>query len=521
MFTQPDSFGKQPFNHRAGNGARPPRRLKDHLLGATFPTGMRTRNMYNDVSLFIDGSWTKAASGRTIDILNPATGDKIGVVAHADRGDLDRALDAASKGFRAWRKVSAFDRSKLMRKAADILRSRADAIAELLTQEQGKPLPEAKMEVLAAADVIDWFAEEARRAYGRVIPSRAEGIYQLVLKEPVGPAAAFTPWNFPINQVVRKLSGAVAAGCSVIVKAPEETPASPAELIRAFADAGIPDGVVNLVYGVPAEISEYLIPHPVIRKISFTGSTVIGKQLAALAGAHMKRVTMELGGHAPAIVFEDADIAVASKLLAGAKYRNAGQVCVSPTRMLVQESVYEQFVDGFVAHTKALKVGNGLESGVTMGPLANARRITAMEAFIGDARQKGATVRTGGSRIGNKGNFFEPTVLTDVPLEARVMNEEPFGPLALIAPFRGFDDVVAEANRLPFGLASYAYTRSAKTANAIASAVEAGMMSINHQGLALIETPFGGVKDSGYGSEGGSEAIEGYLVTKFVTQAGL
>nr|WP_294529836.1 NAD-dependent succinate-semialdehyde dehydrogenase [uncultured Rhodopila sp.] len=477
--------------------------------------------MYPDVSLFIDGTWTKAVSGRSIDVVNPATGDKIGTVAHADKADLDRALEAAAKGFRAWRKVAAFDRSKLMRKAADILRSRADEISRLLTQEQGKPLPEAKGEVLAAADVIDWFAEEARRAYGRVIPARTDGIYQLVIKEPVGPVAAFTPWNFPINQVVRKLSGAVAAGCSIIVKAPEETPASPAELVRAFADAGIPAGVVNLVYGVPAEISEYLIPHPVIRKISFTGSTVIGKQLAALAGAHMKRVTMELGGHAPAIVFDDADIAAASKLLAGAKYRNAGQVCVSPTRMLVQESVYEQFVEGFVAHAKAVKVGDGLESGTTMGPLANARRITAMETFIGDAQQKGATIRTGGSRIGNKGNFFEPTVLTDVPLEARVMNEEPFGPLALISPFRGFDDVVAEANRLPFGLASYAYTRSAKTAAAIGSAVEAGMMSINHQGLALPETPFGGVKDSGYGSEGGSEAIEGYLITKFVTQAGM
>ncbi|MFL5255764.1 MAG: NAD-dependent succinate-semialdehyde dehydrogenase [Rhodopila sp.] len=477
--------------------------------------------MYTDVSLFIDGAWTKAASGRAIDVVNPATGDRIGSVAHAERADLDRALEAAEKGFRTWRKVSAFDRSKVMRKAADILRSRADAIAELLTLEQGKPLPEAKMEVLAGADTIDWFAEEARRTYGRVIPARAEGIYQLVVKEPVGPVAAFTPWNFPINQVVRKLSGALAAGCSIIVKAPEETPASPAELIRAFADAGVPAGVMNLVYGVPAEISEYLIPHPTIRKISFTGSTAVGKQLAALAGAHMKRVTMELGGHAPVIVFDDADIGLASKLVAAAKYRNAGQVCAAPTRLLVQENVYEQFVDGFVAHTKALKVGNGLESGTTMGPLANTRRITAMETFIGDAQQKGATVRTGGNRIGNKGNFFEPTVLTDVPTEARVMNEEPFGPLALISPFRGFDDVVAEANRLPYGLASYAYTRSAKTANAIASAVEAGMMSINHHGLALPETPFGGVRDSGYGSEGGSEAIEAYLNTKFVSQAGL
>jgi succinate-semialdehyde dehydrogenase/glutarate-semialdehyde dehydrogenase len=477
--------------------------------------------MYSNVSLFIDGAWGPAAAGRTIDVVNPATGEKIGTIPHAATSDLDRALAAADKGFKVWRKVSAFDRSKVMRKAADILRERADKIATLLTMEQGKPLAEAKGEVLAGADVIDWFAEEARRAYGRVIPARAEGVYQLVIKEPVGPVAAFTPWNFPINQVVRKLSAGLAAGCSIIVKAPEETPASPAELIRAFADAGVPAGVINLVYGIPSEISEYLIPHPIIRKMSFTGSTVIGKQLAALAGAHMKRVTMELGGHAPAIVFDDADIDAASRMLAGAKFRNAGQVCVSPTRMLVQEKVYAQFVEGFVAHTKKVKVGDGLESGTTMGPLANPRRITAMETFIGDARQKGATVRTGGNRIGNKGNFFEPTVLTDVPMEARVMNEEPFGPLAIISPFRGLEDVVTEANRLPFGLASYAFTRSAKTANAIAGAVEAGMMTINHMGLALPEVPFGGVKDSGYGSEGGSEAIEAYLNTKFVTQAGL
>jgi succinate-semialdehyde dehydrogenase/glutarate-semialdehyde dehydrogenase len=477
--------------------------------------------MYSDISLFIDGSWTPAAGGRTIDVVNPATGEKIGTVPHAATSDLDRALEAADKGFHTWRKVSAFDRSKLMRKAANILRERADDIAQKLTMEQGKPVVEAKGEVLAGADVIDWFAEEARRAYGRVIPARAEGVYQLVIKEPVGPVAAFTPWNFPINQVVRKLSAALAAGCSIIVKAPEETPASPAELIRAFADAGVPAGVVNLVYGVPSEISEYLIPHPIIRKISFTGSTAVGKQLAALAGQHMKRVTMELGGHAPAIVFDDADVDLASRMLAVAKYRNAGQVCVSPTRLLIQEKVYDQFVDGFVANTKKVKVGDGLESGTTMGPLANPRRIAAMEMLIGDAQQKGANVRTGGNRIGNKGNFFEPTVLTDVPLEARVMNEEPFGPLAVISPFRGMDDVVAEANRLPYGLASYAFTRSAKTAQQLATSVESGMMTINHMGLALPEVPFGGVKDSGYGSEGGSEAIEAYLNTKFVTQAGL
>ena len=477
--------------------------------------------MYPDVLLLIDGVWTKAEGGRSLPVANPATGETNGTVAHASRGDLDRALEAADKGFRVWRKISAYDRAKVMRKAADLLRERVDAIARLMTLEQGKPLAEAKGETLAGADVIDWFAEEARRAYGRVVPARAEGIYQLVLKEPVGPVAAFAPWNFPINQVVRKVSAALAAGCSIIVKAPEETPASPAELLRCFVDAGVPSGVLNLVFGVPAEISEYLIPHPVIRKISFTGSTAVGKQLAALAGAHMKRVTMELGGHAPAIVFADADMDAATRILSTNKLRNAGQVCISPTRFLVQEGVYDAFVEQFTARIKAAKVGDGLEAGTTMGPLANPRRIAAMETFIGDAVQRGATLRTGGNRIGNKGNFFEPTVLTDVPKDARIMNEEPFGPVAVISRFGTFDEVVAEANRLPFGLASYAYTRSAKTANAIAAAVEAGMMSINHHGLALPEVPFGGVKDSGYGSEGGLEAIEAYLNTKFVSQAGL
>jgi succinate-semialdehyde dehydrogenase/glutarate-semialdehyde dehydrogenase len=476
---------------------------------------------YPQVNLHIDGAWVKGAGGKSEPVLNPATGDSIGDVPHADKADLDRALAAAEKGFKAWRKVSAYDRYKLMRKAADIFRSRIDEIAAVLTLEQGKPLAEAKGEAMAGADVIDWFAEEARRAYGRVIPARGEGIYQIVVKEPVGPVAAFTPWNFPINQAVRKISAAVATGCSVIIKGPEETPASCAALVQAYLDAGLPAGVINLVFGVPAEISEYLIPHPTIRKISFTGSTVVGKHLASLAGAHMKRVTMELGGHAPAIVFDDADVDVAVKLLSANKFRNAGQVCVSPTRFLVQEKVYEPFVEKFVKAAKAIKVGDGLDKETRMGPLANARRIEAMERFITDAKAKGAKVETGGNRIGNKGFFFEPTVLTDVPRDAKIMNEEPFGPVAPITPFKDFESVVSEANRLPYGLAAYAYTRSAKTAAAIGAAVETGMISINHHGLALPEVPFGGVKDSGYGSEGGSEAIEGYLVTKFITQAGL
>ena len=477
--------------------------------------------MYPDTQLYIDGAWCAAASGRTHPVVNPATGAAIGKFAWADRADLDRALAAAEKGFQTWKKVSAYERSKIMRKAAELMRERLQSIAEIMTQEQGKTVAEAKAEILNGADTIDWFAEEGRRTYGRVIPARGEGIYQLVVKEPVGPVAAFTPWNFPINQIVRKLSAALAAGCSIIVKAPEETPGSPAELIRAFADAGVPAGAVGLVYGDPAEISSYLIPHPVIRKISFTGSTVVGKQLAALAGLHMKRVTMELGGHAPVIVFDDADAAVAAKAMAASKFRNAGQVCISPTRFLVQEGIYDSFVEQFVASAKALKVGNGLDKESRMGALANPRRAKAMEANLEDAGRHGGKLRTGGHAIGDKGNFWEPTVVTELANDAKAMNEEPFGPLAIINPFRTFDDAVKEANRLPFGLAAYAWTKSAKTANAIAASVETGMISINHVGLGIPETPFGGVKDSGYGSEGGSEAIESYMNPKFITQAGL
>jgi succinate-semialdehyde dehydrogenase/glutarate-semialdehyde dehydrogenase len=454
-------------------------------------------------------------------VRNPATGEVMGELACAETSDLEEVAQAAHRGFDVWRKISAFDRYKMMRKAAQLLRDRVEAVAQLMTLEQGKPLAEARMEVMACADTIDWFAEEGRRAYGRVIPARQMDVYQLVIKEPVGPVAAFTPWNFPINQIVRKLAAALAAGCSIIVKAPEETPASPAELIRVFIDAGVPAGVVNLVYGDPAHISTYLIAHPAIRKISFTGSTPVGKQLAAMAGQHIKRMTMELGGHAPVIVFNDADISLAAKTMAASKFRNAGQVCVSPTRFLVQEDVFNEFVDQFVLHAEKLKVGNGMEAGITMGPLANPRRVTAMQNLVDDAEQQNAKLKTGGKRLGSSGNFWTPTVLTELSLSARAMSEEPFGPMALINPFNTFDDAVQEANRLPFGLAAYAWTRSARTAQQIAASVQTGMITINHLGLGMPETPFGGVKDSGYGSEGGTEALEAYLNPKFVSQAGL
>lgn len=475
---------------------------------------------YPDVQLFIDGHWRGAESKERIDVVNPATGEALGSVAHARISDVDVAVAAAKRGFDTWRTWAPADRSALMRRAASLLRERADMIARLMTMEQGKPLGEATFEVMLGADVIDWFAEEARRTYGRVIPGAA-GVHQLAVKEPVGIAAAFTPWNFPINQVVRKVAAALAAGCSVIVKAPEETPASPAELIRVFADAGLPAGVVNLLYGTPAEISAHLIPHPAVRKISFTGSTAVGKELAGLAGLHMKRATMELGGHAPAIVFRDADPGVASATLAATKYMNGGQVCISPTRMLVHESIYDEFVEQFVGLSRAIVVGDGLDPATHMGPLANERRLAAMEALVADAAQQGAKVAIGGRRIGNKGNFFEPTVVTGVPLHARVMNEEPFGPLSIINRFSDVDEAIEEANRLPYGLAAYAFTNSTKTAQDVAARTEAGMVSINHFGLAAPETPFGGVKDSGYGSEGGIEAMEAYQNIKFVSQANI
>jgi succinate-semialdehyde dehydrogenase/glutarate-semialdehyde dehydrogenase len=477
---------------------------------------------YPDTHLFLNGEWREAAAKESLEIINPATEEVIGKVSHARKEDLDIALNAAENAFNSWKNVSAYERSKILRKAADIVRSKADQIATLMTMEQGKPLIEAKMETMGAADSIDWYAEEGRRAYGRIIPSRApQGVYQFVFKEPVGVVAAFTPWNFPLNQVVKKVAAAFAAGCTAIVKGPEETPASVAELIKAFDEAGMPKGSVNLVYGIPAEISEYLIAHPIVRKVTFTGSTAVGKLLASQAGTHMKRVTMELGGHSPAIVCEDADVKAAVKILSANKFRNAGQVCISPTRFLVHDSVYEEFVDGFVKQAEALTVGNGLDDGVKMGPLAHDRRLTAIEGFVADAVENGAKVLTGGKRKGNKGYFFEPTVMTNVSNDARIMNEEPFGPLAPINSFSSIDEVVEESNRLNYGLAAYAYTNSAKTAQDLGQAIESGQVSINHHGLGLVDTPFGGVKDSGYGSEGGPEGLDAYMTTKLVSQTGL
>lgn len=486
--------------------------------GVQFQQG--DRMSYPDTQLFIDGTWRPAQDGRSLAVLNPATGAEIGRVAHAGIADLDEALAAADRAFAEWKRSSPLHRSDLMRKAAALLRERAEAIAALMVAEQGKPLAQARIETLAGAEIIEWFAEEARRTYGQVIPPRVPGVTQLTIREPLGPVAAFTPWNFPINQAVRKVSAALAAGCTIIVKAPEETPASPAELIRCFAEAGVPAGVVNLVYGDPAEISSYLIPHPVIRKVSFTGSTAVGKQLAAMAGQHMKPATMELGGHAPVLVFDDADVDAAVAAMAASKLRNAGQVCISPTRFLVQEGVADRFTEGFTAALAAAKVGPGTDPDSAMGPLANERRIPAIERLIRDALDRGARLATGGARIGNEGWFFAPTVLTDVPADAAVMNEEPFGPIAVVNRFRRDDEAFAEANRLPYGLASYAWTGSSARVQRLQDEIQAGMLTINHIGLSLPELPFGGIGDSGMGTEGGSEAIGAYLQTRFITRKG-
>jgi succinate-semialdehyde dehydrogenase / glutarate-semialdehyde dehydrogenase len=475
---------------------------------------------YETLNHYIDGQWVQPTSGKSQEVMNPARNTPLATLGHAGRPDLDKAVKAAEKGFATWRRVSAFERSGILRKAANLVRERADDIARVLTLEQGKILAEAKMEVLSGADIIDWFAEEGRRAYGRIIPARADGVRNLVIQEPIGVTAGFAPWNFPVTQAVRKIAAALAAGCSIILKCPEETPGSPIGLVRCFHDAGVPAGVLNLVYGVPAEISEYLIPHPSVRKISFTGSVPVGKHLASLAGLHMKRATMELGGHAPVLVFDDVDADAVATLTSGLKYRNAGQVCISPTRFFVHEKAYDKFVGKFVDLAKGIKVGDGLEPGSKMGALANPRRVNAMETIIADVREKGGKVATGGSRIGNQGNFFEPTVVTDVPKNARILSEEPFGPVAVMIRFKDTDEMLKEANSLPYGLASYAFTHNAKTAIKVADALESGMVTINHQGLALPEMPFGGIKDSGYGHEGGAEGLQVYMVQKIVSQLG-
>ncbi len=474
--------------------------------------------MYEQLAMYIDGEWCAGSDGAGEDVINPATEESLAHLPHASPTDLDRALAAAERGFAQWRATSAYDRAKVLNRAGALIRERADDIARTLTLEEGKVLAEAKLEVLVAADIFEWYAEEGRRAYGRIIPGRLPGTRQMVIREPVGVVAALTPWNFPAVTPARKIAGALGAGCACIIKPSEETPGTCVAMVRALEEAGIPKGVVNLVFGVPANVSEHLIASPIVRKVTFTGSIPVGKHLTKLAAEGMKRTTMELGGHAPVIVFDDVDVDKVARISVAGKFRNAGQVCVSPTRFFVQEKVYSSFVNQFAECARALKVGNGLEDGIEMGPLANKRRVDAIEGFVTDAVEHGADVRAGGDRIGNQGYYFQPTVLADVPDDARVMHEEPFGPLAPVQPFSDFDEVMEKANGLPFGLAAYAFTGSTERANKVSDALESGLVGVNHFAISFAETPFGGVKESGYGHEGGIEGLDAYLTSKFVTQ---
>lgn len=470
---------------------------------------------YPSLHMIIDGEKVSGGGRRTFDVVNPVTGEPIGALPLAEAADLDRALEVAAEGFRIWRKSTPQERAAVLQGAARLLLERQEDLARIATMEEGKPLAESRIEVMMNVGLFNFYAGEVFRLYGRELV-RPTGTRSTVRHEPVGPVAAFAPWNFPLGNPGRKLGAPIAAGCSVILKCAEETPASALGVLQCLLDAGLPKQVAQAVFGVPDEVSRHLLASPVIRKLSFTGSTVVGKHLMKLAADNMLRTTMELGGHGPVLVFDDVDVDQVLDVAVPGKYRNCGQVCVSPTRFIVQENVFEKFREGFAERMKAVKVGDGLHDGIQMGPMANARRPEAMERLIGNARDKGAKLHTGGNRIGNQGFFFEPTVLSDVPLDADVMNEEPFGPVALINPYRGEDEMIAEANRVPYGLAGYAWTNDVKRQRRLADAIETGMVGINSHMIGGADSPFGGVKWSGHGSEDGPEGVLACMVTKAV-----
>jgi succinate-semialdehyde dehydrogenase / glutarate-semialdehyde dehydrogenase len=473
---------------------------------------------YDSLYLFINGEWIAASERDTAEVVNPATLQELGRVPLATAADLDLALQTAKSAFDVWRNTVPAERARVLKDGANLIRERAEHIAELLTLEEGKPLAESRDEVLRAAEYFEWFAEEARRIDGRVVPSNRPGVQQLVKKQAIGPVAAFTPWNFPAITPARKLSAALAAGCSVIIKPGEESPATALALARALDDAGLPKGVLQVVFGVPDEVSKTLIASPIIRKVTFTGSVPVGRLLAARAAEGVKPITLELGGHGPVLVFKDADVERAAVEGAANRFRGTGQVCISSTRFLIQREVYDEFVGHFVSATQALKVGDGMQPGTQVGPLANPRQIAKMEELVADAVARGAKVLAGGKRIAGDGYFFEPTVLADVPMDARVMHEEPFGPIAVLMRFDQLEDGLAEANRLPYGLSAYAFTNNARTALDVGDGLEAGMIGINQYRIVSTELPFGGIKESGIGSEGGAEGIEFYLTNKFISQ---
>jgi succinate-semialdehyde dehydrogenase/glutarate-semialdehyde dehydrogenase len=469
-----------------------------------------------ELKLFIDGAW-RQGEGDLSPVINPATGDTIAELSLASTANLEEALAAAERAWPEWRALEVEKRAVILHKTASLLRERAEEIGRLMTQEQGKPLAEAIGEVAGSAAMFDFFAEEAKRAGGRVLV-RPTGQRSIVIPQPVGPTATFTPWNFPLYLLAKKVAAALAAGCTVISKPPEETPACTGALAKALEDAGIPRGVFQLVHGVPDAVSRQLIGSPVIRKISFTGSTAVGKHLVKLAADGMKRITMELGGHAPVLVFNDCDLGKTLDMLVPQKFRNAGQVCVSPTRFFVQEGIYDAFAKGFAERTRGITVGNGLDADTRMGPLANQRRLPAIAGLVDDAKAKGARVLAGGEP-GEGGFFFQPTVLADVPDDAQAMNVEPFGPVALMRSFATEDEALHQANRLPYGLAAFVFTENGRRANRLGDALESGMVGINTFAISVADAPFGGVKESGFGSEGGQEGLASYQVTKAIHQA--
>lgn len=470
---------------------------------------------YPALHMVIDGERVAGGGRRTHAVVNPATGETIGELPLAEPADLDRALETARKGFRIWRDSTPQQRAAVLQGAARLMLERQDDLARIATLEEGKTLPEARIEVMMNVGLFNFYAGEVFRLYGRTLV-RPAGMRSTVTHEPVGPVAAFAPWNFPLGNPGRKLGAPIAAGCSVILKAAEETPASALGVLQCLLDAGLPKEVAQAVFGVPDEVSRHLLASPVIRKLSFTGSTVVGKHLSKLAADNCIRTTMELGGHGPVLVFGDADIDRALDTMVTSKYRNAGQVCVSPTRFIVEENVFDHFRDGFVERVKAIRVGNGLEDGVQMGPMANARRPEAMERLIGDATARGAKLLAGGERVGNAGFFYAPSVLSEIPLDAAVLNEEPFGPVALLNPFRGEEAMIEEANRLPYGLAAYAWTQDGKRQQRLAREIESGMVGINTTMIGGADAPFGGVKWSGHGAEDGPEGVMACMVTKAV-----
>ena len=474
--------------------------------------------MYPTLFLYINGQFIGPEGRQSQEVYNPATGEVLGHLPWATTEEIETTIQAANGAFQSWRDVSPLLRSDMLRKVATLTRERSHEIAYGISLDNGKPIADAQAEVINAAEHLDWHAEEGRRIYGRVVQPRQIGVRQLVVREPVGVCAAISPWNFPFGQAMKKVAAALAAGCTVVLKGPSDAPSAIVEMAQLFHTAGLPAGAFNIVWGSSNAISQQMIESPLVRTISFTGSVPIGRQLASQAAFQMKRMSMELGGHAPVLVFDDADIEHTASLLARMKTRNAGQVCVSPSRFYVQEGVYDRFVNAFGDALSEIKVGHGLEEGVQMGPLINERRFKAISALVDDARETGAELIVGGNRIGDKGHFFAPTLLANVPTTARVMQDEPFGPVAALTPFKSIEDSLRNANAVPFGLASYVFTNSLQISTRVANGLEAGMVNINHSGMAHPELPFGGVKDSGFGSEGGTESFDSFLVTKMITQ---